>query len=199
MEEGFLGEVRMFVGNFAPRGWILCEGQILAISQNTALFSIIGTNYGGDGRTTYGVPDLRSRMPIGVGRGAGLNYVPTLGKKHGIESVTMSQNNMPAHTHTSTTTSATADITINAYSKTPGFGASTNDPDGAILADTSTTQIYSKTAPNKKMAAGMATIENLAVTSTIGNTGGSVPVSFSPPTQGINFIMCVSGIFPSRN
>ena len=199
MNEGFLGEVRMFVGNFAPRGWILCEGQILAISQNTALFSIIGTNYGGDGRTSYGVPDLRSRMPIGVGRAPGLNYVPALGRKSGREHVSLSQNNLPAHTHTATTTSATADITIKAYDKTPGEGASSNSPKNNVLSDTSGTQIYSNETPNVDMATGAATLKNLAVKTVIGTTGGSTPISFAPPTQGINFIMCIAGTFPSRN
>ncbi|MFY1113097.1 MAG: tail fiber protein, partial [Methanosarcinaceae archaeon] len=97
--EPFIGEIRMFAGNFAPRGWAFCDGQLLPISQNTALFSILGTTYGGDGRTTFGLPDLRGRVPVHAGSGPGLSTV-RLGDTGGAETVTLSQAQMPSHNHT---------------------------------------------------------------------------------------------------
>ena len=97
--EGYLGEVRMFGGNFAPRSWAFCQGQLLAISQFNALFSILGTTFGGDGRTTFGLPDLRGRVAAGVGTGPGLHTM-IWGEKGGQENVTLTQLNLPSHTHT---------------------------------------------------------------------------------------------------
>lgn len=94
-QEGFLGEVKMFAGNFAPRGWALCEGQLLSISQNTALFSILGTTYGGDGRTTFALPDIRGRVPVGTGNGPGLSPY-RLGQRGGTENVTMTVLQAPS-------------------------------------------------------------------------------------------------------
>ena len=99
MSEPFIAEVRIFAGNFAPRGWAFCNGQLLPLAQNTALFSLIGTTYGGDGRTTTALPDLRGRTPMHPGRGPGLTS-RRLGQKGGTETVTLSENQMPAHTHT---------------------------------------------------------------------------------------------------
>src|SRR5262245_46307226 len=98
MAEPFIGEIRVFGFNFAPLGWATCDGQLLAISQNTALFSLIGTFYGGDGQTTFGLPDLRSRVPLHQGQGPGLS-AHSLGSKTGAESVTLTAQQMPSHTH----------------------------------------------------------------------------------------------------
>src|SRR5439155_16461480 len=98
MSEPFLGEIRIFPYNFAPRGWALCSGQILPIAQNTALFSLLGTTYGGNGQTTFGLPDLRGRTPVGVGQGPGLSSID-LGEVSGTESVTLTQQNLAAHAH----------------------------------------------------------------------------------------------------
>jgi microcystin-dependent protein len=98
MSEPFVGEIKMFAGNFAPRGWAFCDGQLLAVSSNDALFSLLGTIYGGDGRTTFGLPDMRSRIPIHAGTGPGLSQ-RRLGVKVGNESVTLTPNQIPAHTH----------------------------------------------------------------------------------------------------
>jgi len=97
-QEGFIGEIRMFAGNFAPRGWAFCDGQLIAVSSNTALFSILGTIYGGDGRTTFALPDLRGRTPIGPGNGPGLSSY-RLGQKGGTETFTLTTQNMPMHAH----------------------------------------------------------------------------------------------------
>ena len=98
MSEPFVGEIRMFAGNFAPRGWAFCDGQLLATSQNDALFSLLGTIYGGDGRTTFGLPDLRGRIPVHAGTGPGLSP-RRLGAKAGAEKVTLTVNELPSHTH----------------------------------------------------------------------------------------------------
>src|SRR5438132_384897 len=101
MSEPFLGEIRMFCGNFNPRGWALCNGQLLSIAQNTALFSILGTTYGGNGQTTFALPDLRGRVPVHPGQGPGLSMY-NLGENGGAESVTLTAAQMPAHQHTVT-------------------------------------------------------------------------------------------------
>src|SRR4051812_17662172 len=101
MENAYLGCIFHFAGNFAPRGYMLCQGQLLSISQNTALFSILGTTYGGDGQVTFGLPDLRGRMPIGQGQGPGLSQI-VIGELSGVENVTLTTNNLPAHNHTLT-------------------------------------------------------------------------------------------------
>lgn len=105
MAEPFLGEIRLFAGNFAPKGWAFCDGQLLPISQNTALFSILGTTYGGNGQTTFALPDLRGREPIHAGQGPGLQSY-TLGESAGEEAVTLNVNQLPAHTHAQPATNA---------------------------------------------------------------------------------------------
>src|SRR4051812_19628298 len=103
MSEPFLAEIMIFAGNFAPRGWAFCNGQILSIAQNTALFSLLGTTYGGNGQTTFALPDLRGRVPIGVGQGPGLSSI-SLGEVGGTENVTLLTTQMPMHDHTATVT-----------------------------------------------------------------------------------------------
>jgi len=107
MSEPFVGEIRMFAGNFAPRGWAFCDGQLLAVSQNDALFSLLGTIYGGDGRTTFGLPDMRGRTPLHAGQGPGLSN-RRLGAKAGAENVTLTVNQLPSHRHDWQATTALA-------------------------------------------------------------------------------------------
>ena len=115
--EPFLGQLMLVPYNFAPRGWAFCEGQLLPISQYSALFSLLGTTYGGDGRTTFGLPDLRGRVPIGAGQGPGLsNYV--LGAKSGVEQVTLTGSQIPSHSHAASTQSASES---NPTGNVPGF------------------------------------------------------------------------------
>jgi microcystin-dependent protein len=174
----FLGGIFMFAGNFAPRGYALCQGQILAISQNTALFSILGTTYGGNGQTTFALPDLRGRAPVGQGQGPGLSSI-TLGEVAGTESATMLTTNMPAHNHTL------------ACDTNP---ASVGAPSGNLLADSGTSQsggvpIYSNSnTPNGALNQ-----------QSIGIAGGSQPFGIRNPYLGINYIIALQGIFPSRN
>lgn len=172
--EAFIGTILMFAGNFAPRGWALCDGQLLSISQNSALFSILGTTYGGNGQTTFGLPDLRSRSPMHAGQGPGLSP-RTLGEMSGTESVSLTVANMPAHNHL-----------INVKSD----GGSSNTPANHFLAGdndvTATPFVAGKTD---------STMDPGALTS----VGGSQPVATQSPFQVVNFIICLEGIYPARD
>jgi len=170
MSEPFLGEIRIFGFNFAPRGWAFCNGAILAISQNTALFSLLGTTYGGDGETTFALPDLRGRNPIHVGSGPGLTTV-SWGQKGGAESTTLNANNLPSHTH--------------AVNASPGEGE-TGNPANAYPSMT-TEDVYSSTA-GTTMNAGV-----------IGNSGNNQSVPTRDPFLGVHHCIALTGIFPSRN
>ncbi|NVB39024.1 phage tail protein [Pseudenhygromyxa sp. WMMC2535] len=169
--EPFIGQIIIFAGNFAPRGWAMCHGQLLSISENTALFSILGTTYGGNGKTTFGLPDLRGRVPISAGDGPGLS-VHTLGQKSGAEQVTLSAANMPSHNHS-----------LNVFSG----DAKQSSASGNVLGDAQT-QVYSSDSPN-------ATASEHA----IANTGGSQPVSTMQPYLAINYIIALQGLYPSRS
>ena len=171
-QEGFIGEIRMFAGNFAPKDWAFCQGQILSIAQNTALFSILGTTYGGDGRVTFALPNLSGRVPVGVGQGAGLTN-RQLGEMSGTETVTLTTAQMPAHSHT--VNAVTADGNQNL--PTNSFPANTKTLD----------KEYSTVAPNTTMNPTM-----------IGVSGGSQPFGVMQPSLGMNYIICVNGIYPSR-
>ena len=187
MAEPFLAEIKLFAGNFAPRGWAFCSGQILSIAQNTALFSLLGTTYGGNGQTTFALPDLRGRAAIGVGQGPGLaDY--SLGQVGGTETQTLTVNQMPAHTHTLTPGS----MAINAVSG-PG---NTQSPVDALPASEAVgvTATYSNLAPDAQMSANAITGDP-----TIGLTGGSQPTSILQPYLTLSYIIALQGIFPSRN
>ncbi len=174
--EGTIAEIRMFAGNFAPKSWAFCYGQIMSIAQNTALFSLLGTTYGGNGTTTFALPDFRSRVPIGTGQGPGLSsYV--LGQVSGVENVSLLQSNLPAHTHFMTGTSA---------GPTQGTAA------GGYLATTSRTAAM----PNIYAAAGGTVVPMGSQTTP---AGSNVPVSIVQPYLAMNFIICMYGIYPSRN
>jgi microcystin-dependent protein len=189
-QDGFLGEVKMFAGNFAPRGWALCEGQVLAISQNTALFSLLGSTYGGDGRTTYALPDLRSRVPVGTGNGPGLlNY--RLGQQGGAENNTLTVNQLPSHTHL-----ATGTVTPNASTEK----ATSDDPTGKYpsaavypisRAELKPVLTYGDTT-NAKMGSNPVNV-------TVSNTGGNQAINNIQPYLSINYIICIDGTYPSRN
>lgn len=181
--EPFIGEIVIFGGNFAPRGWAFCDGQLLAISQNTALFSILGTTYGGDGRTTFALPDLRSRAPIGPRNGPGLSDYK-LGQRGGVETVTLNITQIPSHTHVASGTTKA--------SFTPPFGGGTQtNPNGANFSG-SGSKLYSTSANNVTMAANNVDVR-------IGNTGGSLSHENRQPFLAINYIIALVGVFPSRN
>ncbi len=172
----FLGEIIMFGGNFAPRGWALCDGQLLPISQNSALFSILGTTYGGDGRTTFALPDLRGRAPMHAGSGPGLS-TRQLGQKGGAEEVTLTAAQMPSHTH-----QARCDKTVGA--------GHTNVAEGSVWANDAgaASATYSTNAPDADMA-----------TNALNATGGNQAHNNMQPFLAVNFIIALQGTFPSRN
>ena len=173
MSEPFLGMIIIVPYNFSPRGWAFCNGQILPIAQNTALFSLLGTTYGGNGQTTFALPDLRGRVSNSSGQGPGLSSYD-LGQVGGTESETLTINQMPSHNHIANATS--------------GDGTSSK-PEGRFLANSGTSTIY---------ADAIAPSVPLGV-QTIGNTGGSQPFSTLQPYLTLNYCIALEGIFPSRN
>jgi len=176
MSSPYVAEIRMFAGNFAPRNWAFCSGQIIAISQNTALFSLLGTNYGGNGQTTFALPDLRGRAPMHWGNGAGLSqYV--IGENAGENNVTLLTTEMPAHTH------SISGATI--ANSTPGATPASNT-------------LFTNSSPNGVYAAAVGTAVILAPQS-ISTAGGSLPHNNTQPYLAVNFIICLQGIFPARN
>lgn len=171
--EQFIGEIRMFAGNFAPRSWAFCDGQLLPIAQNSALFSILGTTYGGDGRTTFALPDLRGRLPMHPGNGPGLTP-RTLGESGGTETVTLMASQMPAHNHS-------VGCHSNADQAAPAGNLPATEVSGAA-------PIYSDQPADGTMNPAM-----------IGMAGGSQPHDNMSPFLCVSFIIALEGIFPSRN
>ena len=179
MSEPFIGEIIMFAGTFNPRGWALCQGQILSIAQNTALFSILGTTYGGNGQTTFALPDLRGRVPVGAGQGPGLPAV-SLGEVSGSNTTTLTINQMPSHNHfiRSNANNANDSLPANAY------------PAAAII----------PTDGNKSVSSYNTATDNSTMNpGAVVNSGGSQPFSLMQPYLGMNYIIALEGIFPSRN
>ena len=168
----FIAQIVMFGGNFAPRGWAFCDGQLLPISQNTALFSILGTTYGGDGRTTFGLPDLRGRFAMHEGNGPGLTPRP-LGQKSGTETNTLSVAQLPSHTHTAMGTESRGNSEV---------------PTNNTWASRSRDRDYSNVAPSVAMSAA-----------SIGHTGSGQAINNMPPYQVVNYIIALVGVFPSRS
>lgn len=205
MSEPFLGEIRMFGGNFAPRGWAFCQGQIMSIAQNTALFSLLGTTYGGNGQTTFALPDYRSRGPLGIGQGPGLSAV-TQGELSGAESTTLSSQQMPIHNHTAQSAPFSASLTgpVNIPAATTGTtqAAPANTTVlGPVAAGGRAGTIYATTAADTTLAPFDTTVTGQLTPAnpTIGMAGGSQPVSIRNPYLGTNFIIALEGIYPSRN
>ena len=195
MDNLYLGEIILFAGNFPPRSTAYCNGQLLSIAQNQALFSLLGTTYGGDGRTTFALPDLRGRVPVHPGTGPGLT-TRKLGQRTGQETHILSINEMPQHNHLATLDNGSASIKINT-----GDGT-TNDPVGNFLAK-GVTPAAGPLAAN--VANIYATTSNstmpgdLAGSPTIGMTGGSLAHNNMQPWLGVHYIICTNGMYPSRN
>jgi len=187
MDNPFIGGIVLFAGNFAPRGWAFCDGQLLPINSNQALFSILGTTYGGDGRTTFALPDLRGRAAIHAGTGPGLS-TRRLGQRSGTETVVLTETQIPSHTHTATTSGGDVSITVG------GGKGSTADPNGNYLADTGTAIYKSAAGTGSLGGVGKTTV---AVTNT--NTGGSQPHNNMQPYLAIHYIIALQGIYPSRS
>ncbi len=176
--EGTMATITMFAGDFAPKNWALCMGQLVGINQNQALFSLLGTTFGGDGRTTFALPDFRGRSAVGTGQGNGLTN-RALGAVTGSETVTLTCNNLPPHTHTGTITAAST--------SSPG---NTDEPP---------TMIYGAGGTNHFAAGAQAQGSLGGVTATIAPAGASQPVNIQQPYLALNIIICQYGIFPSRN
>lgn len=173
MSQPFIGEIKMFAGNFAPRGYALCDGQLLSISQNNALFALLGTLYGGDGRITFGLPEMRGRIPLHEGPGPGL---PTrdIGLKAGGETATVSLNQLPVHTHGLSASTAAADET---------------ELQGHVLAPTN--------APVDQYGQDPSIVD-MSV-SAVTSVGGGNAHNNAMPFLCVNFMIALSGVFPSRN
>ena len=179
--EPFLGQLMCVGFNFAPQGWALCQGQLLSIAQNTALFSLLGTTYGGDGQTTFALPDLRGRTPIGIGTGPGLQTI-NWGEIGGSNNTTLSISNMPAHNHGLNVSNANA-------SQTAAAGGSSIATPGTLSGRTFTaTYGFNTTTPNTTLNAA-----------SIGNAGGGVPFNNMQPFLGMYWIIAMVGIYPSRS
>jgi len=201
--EGYLGEIRGFAGTFNPSNWMYCQGQTLPIAQYNALFALIGVTYGGNGSTNFQLPDLRGRVPMGIGQGIGLSTNWQLGQMAGAESTQLNINQLPIHTHTAVTSSmtvagtATGTITPKCY----GDAGGVDTPVASVMG----------TGPGIYAAAGdadanMAPIQaslqlngTVSGNITVSNTGGSQPFNNIQPSLAINWIICVNGMWPSRD
>lgn len=172
MSEPFLGEIRLFPYNFAPRGWAFCSGQLLSIAQSTALFSLLGTTYGGNGQTTFGLPDLRGRSALSSGTGPGLQTYD-LGEVAGVETVTLITTQMPQHNHSVLASST---------------DSSAKNPSGNIPGGTASPVYAAANTANNVMAPNM-----------IGIAGGSQPHENRSPYLVLNYCIALEGIYPSRN
>lgn len=170
----FIGEIRIFAGNFAPVGWALCQGQLLAIAQNEALFSLLGTTYGGNGQTTFGLPDMRGRSPVHWGSGPGLPPV-VQGEATGVSSVTLNGSQIPAHAHA-----------VRAASELANSTAVDNGLPGAKVRGG--LDVYTATGSTVTLAAG-----------SMSNSGASQPHENQQPALAMVFIIALEGIYPSRN
>jgi microcystin-dependent protein len=173
MSEPFIGEIRMFGGNYAPQGWMLCEGQKLSISENEALFSLIGTTYGGDGQSTFALPDLRERVPLHQGVGTGGLSQRVLGSTGGVEKVAITAKQLPAHSHP--------------FLATENAGDSAN-PSGNAPAKSTTVNMYSNEAPTVALHPD-----------SISPTGGGQSHNNMAPYLCVNFIISLDGIYPTQS
>lgn len=181
MAQPYVGEIRTFAGNFAPAGWLFCEGQLLPISENETLFQLIGTTYGGDGQSTFALPDLRGRVPIHQGNGF------VLAETGGVEMVTLTSNQIPSHYHN------VIGAAMPVYGANPG---STDDPTGAYPAISPGDKFYSK--QRKGMVKDLSIMGGeAAVPDLLSAEGGSQPHENFQPYLCINFIISLFGIFPT--
>jgi microcystin-dependent protein len=202
MSDPFLGEIRMVGFNYAPYGWALCQGQTMSVSQNTALFTLLGTSFGGNGQTTFQLPDLRSRTPVGMGQGLGLSDI-VLGEQDGVESVQLTTANMPQHTHVASVSSGGAVTGSIAVPATTATGSQSGSPSntsvlGPVSAANHAGDLYSTAAANTTLAPFNVSLQGAAPAVENSMTGGNLPFSLRNPYLGINFIIAMQGIFPSR-
>lgn len=171
--DGFTGEIRLMAFNFTPRGWLPCDGRLLLINQNQALFALLGTTFGGDGMKTFALPDLRGRVPVHQGQGTGLTH-RTFGETGGAETVTLTTAQLPAHTHS--------------LSASAAAGTSATPANNVLAADSNGGKDYAATSDGTALS-----------TTAIGSTGGGQPHENMPPYLALNYFICIYGIFPTRD
>lgn len=191
--EAYLGEIRLFAGNFAPSGWALCQGQQLAINQYEALYALLGTTFGGDGHTNFKLPDLRGRSVIQHGQGPGLTPL-NFGEIGGIENMTLDSRHLPVHNHKATLSPIDINMTLYAYSE----GGDSNSPEGRLLANSVGTDKDFR-ADGTKVAMQAGAVSGFAsATVTTETSGSSESFNIRPPYLALNYIICLEGIFPAR-
>lgn len=199
--EGYIGEIRMFAGSFAPRGWMLCQGQQLSISTYQTSYVILGTTYGGDGINTFNLPNLGGRVPVGTGQRSGSTQYQ-LGQVTGTEQVTLTTATIPLHSHTATFTQSNAAATATGTLKA-ATGTNTLDPTNAYVgADGNDSFFNTPGSTLTQLAANAVTVNSVSgptPTLAVGITGSSVPHDNMQPYLAVSYIICVEGIFPSRN
>lgn len=209
MSTPYIGEIKTVAFNFPPRGFVSCAGQIMSISQNTALFSLLGTTYGGNGQNTFGLPNLQGRVAVGQGQSPGTS-IYQLGEVAGTETVTLTSLQMPMHTHAATNTAQTisspatlsGDISIPAQSggaatNTPGTTVVLGKPGSPLYANASNTTLAPFTATLTGSASVAIPANSLGIQN--GSAGGSQPFAILQPFLVINYVIATAGIFPSRN
>ncbi|MCU8004114.1 MULTISPECIES: phage tail protein [unclassified Shewanella] len=199
MSDPFIGQISMFAGNFAPRGWAFCNGQLLSVQQNSALFAILGTTYGGNGQTTFALPNLQGRVPVHQGQIPGASQY-TLGQTGGTEKVTLTANELPAHNHT-VALSGTGNVSValgasSANGNAPAPGPTTVP--AKVSSGLNALNAYSTTAPDTTLLP-VNTTTTVNVTGNTGVVGNNLPVPIVQPYAVVNFIIATEGIFPSRN
>ncbi|MFB2662927.1 phage tail protein [Shewanella mangrovisoli] len=199
MADPFIGEIRMFAGTFAPRGWAFCNGQLLPIQSNQALFALIGTTYGGNGQTTFALPNLQGRVPVHQGQGPGTSqYV--LGEMAGQETVTLTSSQMPIHNHAIDLT-GTGNVSVALGASSANGNTPTPSPTtvpAKVASGLNALNAFSSTAPDTNLLP-VNTTTSVHLTGTTTNTGNSLPVGVRQPYLTVNFIIALEGIFPSRN
>ena len=173
MSDPYVGEIRMFAGNYAPQGWLICDGSLVSIAENDVLFNLIGTTYGGDGQTNFALPDLRGRVPVHAGAGLGLS-ARSLAQKGGVEHVTLTQNQLPAHSHAPY---ASNDPATNSYTAANG-----------VPGNTGGTSVYGQMGTPEPMLANA-----------IGSAGSNMPHNNMAPYLCVNFIISLYGLYPMQN
>lgn len=187
MADAFMGEIIMVGYNFVPKGYALCDGSLVSIAQNSAMFSLLGTTYGGDGVTTFALPDFRGRSPVGTGRGNGLSETILPGERAGFENITLSTANLPAHIHAASTSGLQA---------TPraSIAVGTESVSGGVLANTDPSSCASAVAADTNMAP-------IPITGnvTISPAGGGMPVGIRNPYLATNFVIAMYGVYPPRD
>ncbi|ACJ00650.1 phage tail protein [Rhodospirillum centenum] len=206
MSDPFIGTIMPWAVSWAPSNWSLCMGQILPVNGNQAVFALIGATYGGNGSTNFALPDLRGRVPVGAGQFPGSGGIPpttnrVIGQSGGQEQVNLTQSQMPVHTHAAQATGGGGSVTLSAYtgpadSSAPAVGKYLTAAAGDFGGDAVTVKIYGP-ASGTAVPIASGTVQPPSIT--VGNAGGTAPVSMMQPWQCINFCFCLQGLWPPRD